>query len=202
MSIPSILAIATGVPEFRYTQTEIFEYMKPLFERVRHARSIFKRAGVDFRHMVVNRDFYHHEQGTQARNELYLAEALPLGEATIRRCLEAAGVGPEAVDDFFVVSCTGFDIPGLDLHLASRLGMRHDLRRTCVLGMGCYAAFPGLLRARRGGCQPPGPHRTGISARASAPCICSRTTASRTWSARPWFSDGASAALIRSPEES
>jgi alpha-pyrone synthase len=36
----------------------------------------------------------------------------------------------------------------LDLRLAGRLGMRADLRRTCVLGMGCYAAFPALQRAR------------------------------------------------------
>jgi predicted naringenin-chalcone synthase len=60
------------------------------------------------------------------------------------------------VDDLIVVSCTGLDIPGLDLRLAGRLGMRPDLRRTCVLGMGCYAAFPGLLRAREAAGTRPG----------------------------------------------
>jgi predicted naringenin-chalcone synthase len=34
--------------------------------------------------------------------------------------------------------------------------MRSDLRRTCILGMGCYAAFPGLLRAREAVSAQPG----------------------------------------------
>jgi predicted naringenin-chalcone synthase len=55
-----------------------------------------------------------------------------------------------------VASCTGLDIPGLDLRLAGRLGMRPDLRRTCVLGMGCYAAFPALQRAREAVTAAPG----------------------------------------------
>jgi len=156
MSIPAILSVATGVPQARYSQSEIFEYLQPLFERTRHARAIFTRAGVDHRHMVVDRAFYRQEQRTGARNEVYLTQAVPLGEATIRRCLAAASYTPDAIDDFFVVSCTGFDIPGLDLHLAGRLGMRSDLRRTCVLGMGCYGAFPALWRAREAVAGQPG----------------------------------------------
>lgn len=148
MNTAAILALATGVPANRYSQGEIFDYLQPLFERTRHARAIFRHAEVDYRHLVADREFYRAERGTQARNDFYLAQAVPLGAATIGRCLEAAGCTPAAVDDFFVVSCTGFDIPGLDLRLAGCLGMRPDLRRTCVLGMGCYGAFPGLQRAR------------------------------------------------------
>jgi alkylresorcinol/alkylpyrone synthase len=145
---PAIWAMATGLPGQRYSQAEVFDYLQGLFKRARPARAVFTHSDVDWRHMVADREFYQQAQGTAARNERYLLHALPLGAATIRRCLEAAGLGPEAVDDFFVVSCTGFDIPGLDLRLAGALGMRADLRRTCVLGMGCYGAFPALQRAR------------------------------------------------------
>jgi len=148
MASPSILSLATAVPEQRYPQAEIFDYLAPLFERTRHARAVFGRAGVAYRHMVVDRDFYTQERGTQARNEFYLAQALPLGEAAIRRCLAQSGHEPGDITDFFVVSCTGLDIPGLDLRLAGRLGMSSTLRRTCILGMGCYGAFPALQRAR------------------------------------------------------
>ena len=34
--------------------------------------------------------------------------------------------------------------------------MRSDLRRTCVLGMGCYGAFPALQRAREAVAHQPG----------------------------------------------
>ena len=122
----------------------------------RRIRAIYERVGISYRHTVVDGSYYTQERRTQARNERYLAEALPLGEAAIQRCLEAAGYAPDAVDDFFVVSCTGIAAPGLDLRLAGRMGMRPDLRRTCVLGMGCYAAFPGLLRAREAAAAQPG----------------------------------------------
>jgi predicted naringenin-chalcone synthase len=141
--------VATRAPKQRYSQPEVLDELSDLgFGQDRRARIIFARSGVEHRHFVVDRDFYSIEQTTQARNERYLDEALPLGEAAVCACLDAAGYPPQAVDDFLVVSCTGFDIPGLDLRLAGRLGMRPDLRRTNVLGMGCYGAFPALLRAR------------------------------------------------------
>lgn len=148
MADPAILALSTGVPPACYGQDEVFDFLQTLFVRTRHARTIFKHSGVEARHMAADREFYASDQGTQARNQRYLAEALPLGEATIRRCLDQAELHPADIDDFIAVSCTGLDIPGLDLRLAGQLGMRPDLRRTCVLGMGCYAAFPGLQRAR------------------------------------------------------
>ena len=93
MAVPKILSLATAVPAQRYPQAEIFEYLAPLFERTRHARAVFGRAGVAYRHLVVDREFYRREQRTQARNEYYLAHALPLGEEAIRRCEEVARVG-------------------------------------------------------------------------------------------------------------
>ncbi len=154
MGIPAIRGLATGVPGTRYSQAEVFEYLAQRQGGIsRHARKIFEHSGVAFRHVIVDKSYYAEERSTGVRNERYLAEALPLGEATIRRCLDASGHRPEDIDDFFAVSCTGYDIPGLDLHLAGRLGMRPDLRRTCVLGMGCYGAFPALLRAREAAAQ-------------------------------------------------
>ena len=156
MPVPVLLALTTAVPAARYAQAEIFEYLAPLFERTRHARAIFGRAGVAHRHMAADRDFYRQEQRTQARNERYMEYALPLGEEAIRGCLAQAGRAFSDITDFFVVSCTGFDIPGLDLRLAGKLGLRTDLRRTCVLGMGCYGAFPALQRAREAVSAAPG----------------------------------------------
>lgn len=153
MTYPAVLALATGVPEARYAQMDIAEYFVALqrnaTRRTRAMRLVFERSGVGFRHFVADEPFFREERSTRERNDMYMREAVPLGEATIRRGLESAGVSAQDVDDLIVVSCTGFAIPGLDLHLAARLGMRPDLQRSCVLGMGCYGAFPGLLRARQ-----------------------------------------------------
>jgi predicted naringenin-chalcone synthase len=200
MPHPAILALATGVPPQRYQQTEVFDYLQGLFVRTRHARTIFNRSGVDWRHMVVDREFYREPRGTGARNEFYLEQALPLGEATIARALDLAGCAPGAVDDFFVVSCTGFDIPGLDLRLAGRLGMRPDLRRTCVLGMGCYAAFPALQRAREAVAGRPG-RRALVLALELCSLHLQIDDSLENMVVSALFADGAAAAIIGEPPD-
>ncbi len=145
---PEVIGIGTAVPPRRYSQIEIFErFLAPHFGRNRRGRGIFAHAGVDFRHAAIDGSFYHRERTTAERNDQYLVHALPLGHDAIQRALEQANLTPTDITDFLVVSCTGLDIPGLDLRLAGSVGMRPDLRRTCVLGMGCYGAFPALLRA-------------------------------------------------------
>jgi len=160
MTTPRILGLGTGVPAGRYEQSEIADQLLKWGafgeRRARAVRTIFQRAGVRYRHMAVDDTYYDQERTTQARNDRYMAEAVPLGTATIRSGLERAGFKPQDVDDLIVVSCTGLSVPGLDLLLAGQLGMRPDLRRTCILGMGCYGAFPGLLRARQAVATEPG----------------------------------------------
>ncbi len=153
---PAIVGLATGWPSHTYSQAEILGYLQSQFKFNRFAPAIFEHAGVDCRAMVADETFYGDRPTTQQRNDRYLAEALPLGEDTLRRCLEQSGYSSEAIDDFIVVSCTGIDIPGLDLQLAGRLKLRPNVRRTCILGMGCYAAFPGLVRAREAVVAQPG----------------------------------------------
>ncbi|MES4787761.1 MAG: type III polyketide synthase, partial [Nitrospiraceae bacterium] len=97
---------------------------------------------------AVEGEYHHVRRGTEERNLRYMQDAVPLGAEVICKTLEKAQLHPQQIDQLTVVSCTGYDIPGLDLHLAGRLGLRPNLSRTCILGMGCYAAFPGLQRAR------------------------------------------------------
>jgi alkylresorcinol/alkylpyrone synthase len=150
MTYPAIHGLGTVVPSQRYSQTEVLErFLAPFLGNTSRVQSIFRNTGVGFRHAVVDGAYYAQQRGTQERNGRYMEEAIPLGEQAIRRCLTDADASMEDIDDFIVVSCTGLDTPGLDLRLAGRLGMRPDLERACVLGMGCYGAFPGLLRARQ-----------------------------------------------------
>jgi len=149
MTEAHILALGTAVPEARYDQAGLFrEHVKPYFRQNRHVETIFQNVGIRTRYLAAPPDFYRVERGTQARNEAYLVIAQELGKTAIERCLGSAGLDPQAVDDLIVISCTGIDTPGLDLLLAGKLGMRSDLKRSTILGMGCYAALPGLSRAR------------------------------------------------------
>ncbi|MCZ2859085.1 type III polyketide synthase [Blastococcus sp. VKM Ac-2987] len=115
------------------------------YEGVRAARRIFLGAGVRRRHAVANPvDEDLSGWGTGARMTRYIQEALPLGKQAVAGALDAAGLAPGDVGLFAVATCTGYATPGLDIRLASDLGMPAGLQRLLVGHMGCYAAIPGL----------------------------------------------------------
>jgi alkylresorcinol/alkylpyrone synthase len=112
---------------------------------LRAARRIFSSAGVRRRHAVANPlDEDLSNWGTGARMQRYVQEALPLGKQAVAGALDAAGLAPGDVGLFAVATCTGYATPGLDIRLASDLGMPAGLQRLLVGHMGCYAAIPGL----------------------------------------------------------
>ena len=78
----------------------------------------------------------------------YVQEALPLGKQAVAGALDDAGLAPGDVGLFAVATCTGYATPGLDIRLASDLGMPAGLQRLLVGHMGCYAALPGPRRGR------------------------------------------------------
>jgi predicted naringenin-chalcone synthase len=115
------------------------------YEGVRAAERIFMGAGVQRRHAVANpMDEDLSGWGTGARMTRYIQEALPLGKQAVAGALDAAGLAPGDVGLFAVATCTGYATPGLDIRLASDLGMPPGLQRLMVGHMGCYAAIPGL----------------------------------------------------------
>ncbi|MGY2129679.1 type III polyketide synthase [Blastococcus sp. SYSU DS0617] len=112
---------------------------------VRAAKRIFLGAGVRRRHAVANPlDEDLSNWGTGARMARYVQEALPLGKQAVAGALDAAGLAPGDVGLFAVATCTGYATPGLDIRLASDLGMPPGLQRLLIGHMGCYAAIPGL----------------------------------------------------------
>ncbi|MGH8791821.1 MAG: type III polyketide synthase [Stackebrandtia sp.] len=112
------------------------------------AERIFRNAGVDTRHGVVN-PLVEDVAGlsTAARMRRYETESIPLGEAALRQALDDAGVAASQLGLLAVVSCTGYATPGLDITLADRLGAAVDTQRVFIGHMGCYAAIPGLRAA-------------------------------------------------------
>lgn len=144
-----ITGIASAVPAHRHAQDAVYQMLYSQATDASKIEAIFKRSAIDSRHTVLpDLGFLLGNPSTRARNEVYVREAHKLAAEAIRRCLAGAKVQPGEIDSLVVVSSTGYEIPGLDLTLAKAFGMRSDLRRTSILGMGCYAAFPGLMRAR------------------------------------------------------
>lgn len=148
MTQPVILGIAIGVPANKHQQMDIHDRWLSPYIHSQRARAIFAAAEIETRYSVLaSASFLAANPSTQARNDLFIQAARPLAGAVINQALAKAGLAHTNIDHFIVVSCTGFDNPGLDVLVAADLGLRSDLRRTAIIGMGCHAGLTGLDRA-------------------------------------------------------
>jgi alkylresorcinol/alkylpyrone synthase len=101
-------------------------------------------AGVDTRHTVLPLADY----GAlgAAANDRYIEAATALGERALGAALAASGIAPDELDLLIVTSVTGVAVPSLDALLMPRLGLRSDVKRLPVFGLGCVAGAAGLAR--------------------------------------------------------
>jgi alkylresorcinol/alkylpyrone synthase len=114
----------------------------------RKQRALLERlhgnAGVDTRHTVFPLTDY--ATLGPAANDRYIEEATALGERALRGALAASGLDARDLDLLIVTSVTGVAVPSLDALLMPRLGLRADVKRLPVFGLGCVAGAAGLAR--------------------------------------------------------
>jgi len=108
---------------------------------------LFDRTGVDTRYFVRPPEWYAKGQSFETRNSVYAASALELAEEAARACLDRSGISPDTIDHIYFVTTTGLMTPSLDARLASKLGLRPDIRRLPLFGLGCAAGAGALVRA-------------------------------------------------------
>jgi len=155
-----IIGLGTATPTSALTQEQALQLnVSRTSAGPRQARvleRLYGRSGVLKRASVLENDgtlsaFYPDASPTQPhgpsvaeRMERYAREAPLLATAAARRCLRAAGVGPEEVSQVVTVSCTGFSAPGVDTALIRSLELRPGVGRTAIGYMGCHGAINGL----------------------------------------------------------
>ncbi len=148
--MPRILSVRSALPDNRLRQAEITDAFatrgrlgpaeRVLLERLHGA------AEVDTRHTALPIEQYAELRGAEAVNDRYIPEALLLGERALRRALDAANLSPADLDLLIVTSVTGVAVPSLDARLIPLLGLRPDIRRLPIFGLGCVAGAAALGR--------------------------------------------------------
>ncbi|WP_020521738.1 type III polyketide synthase [Catelliglobosispora koreensis] len=141
---PRIAAVEPAFPAQKYTQEEILAELSTVSGRVftRFAQS----AGVEHRHLALPIDQYRDLTGFTDANNAYIDVALELGERAIKAALDNAGFGPQDVDLIVSTTVTGLAVPSLEARLAERLGLRQDVKRLPLFGLGCVAGAAGVAR--------------------------------------------------------
>ena len=152
-----IRAARSAFPAYRYPQRDLTRAFAALTaagglrpgQRVLLER-LHANAGVDTRHTVLPIGEYTELAMLpgQARraNDRYIGEATALGERALRSALDAAGLAAPTLDLLIVTSVTGVAVPSLDALLIPRLGLRPDIKRLPMFGLGCVAGAAALGR--------------------------------------------------------
>ena len=145
-----ILAVRSAFPGQHHPQSDLIRPLAELTGLSPARRGLLDRlhgsAGVDSRHVALPLADYDGLRGIVARNDRYLEVALDVGERALRGALDAAGLTGGDVDLLIVTSVTGVAVPSLDARLIPRLGLRPDVKRLPIFGLGCVAGAAGLAR--------------------------------------------------------
>jgi alkylresorcinol/alkylpyrone synthase len=150
-NVPRLTALATAVPAYRIDQSDVACRARRLFPEaaatLERLLPIYANAGVETRYSCVPPDWYEQPHGWREKNQLYLEHAVELLERASRDCFDRSGLSPKDIDAVVAVSTTGIATPSLDALLIERLGLRSDVDRLPIFGLGCGGGVLGLSRA-------------------------------------------------------
>ncbi|HUR39250.1 MAG TPA: 3-oxoacyl-[acyl-carrier-protein] synthase III C-terminal domain-containing protein [Planctomycetota bacterium] len=146
----SILSVSTALPDHRISQEEALAVVRQVHsgrEDLQRLVRVFPNSGVKDRYFVYPAKAYLQERDFEERNLDYIEQGLNLAERAAKNCLRKAGVAVGDVDHLLLVTTTGLATPSLDARLVERLGLRSDVRRWPLFGLGCAGGAGGLTRA-------------------------------------------------------
>ncbi|MFE2145848.1 type III polyketide synthase [Streptomyces sp. NPDC059456] len=142
-----VLAVSSVFPPHRYRQSEIAaalaRFLPPGADTALLHR-LHAAVGVESRHLALPLERYGPSNDFGTANAHFVATAEELGARAVGAALAAARLEAGEVDLVMSTTVTGLATPSLEARIAARAGLRPDVRRLPLFGLGCAAGAAGL----------------------------------------------------------
>lgn len=198
--MPTLEALSTATPEHRVEQPEIRAVAEGFLEDVAPEHldllDVFDSAGIDARSLSRPFDWYLSGPGWSERSRAFEDVGTDLAEAVTVGALEDRGLPVSAVDGVLLVNTTGLATPSLDALLVDRLGLRPDVERVPIWGLGCAGGAAGLARASDLARANPGNRYLLVSLELCSLAFLQEDLSKRMIVAAALFGDGCAGALV------
>ncbi len=153
MSTPEPLALIAGtgvaLPPHRYEQDALIAAFQAVWGQEHHnsrrVAQLHAAVQVGGRNLALPMERYLDLDFTAA-NRAFIEVGTELGAEALSAALQEAGLEASALDAIFFTTVTGVSAPSLDARLVNRLGLRSDIKRVPMFGLGCVAGAAGLAR--------------------------------------------------------
>ena len=199
-----LLSLATALPPYSVEQSvakakarEVFGGRKALFDRL---SGVFDNAGIARRHIVAPTIWYEAHHGWEERNRVYLDACDALFREAASAAIAGAGLKPEDIDGVVMVSTTGIATPSIDARNGPAIGLREEIRRVPIFGMGCAGGVNGLATAARLAAAEPGSRWLFVTIETCSIAIRLDSDDPAAIVATAIFGDGAAAAVVQADQ--
>ena len=148
---PSIESVGRALPAHYADQEMLIATFRERWAEqhynLERLESLHRAVQVSGRYLAVPITEYVRLDSFAKRNQAWRRVAVEIGESAIRRALGAANLSVGDVDHLFFGTVTGVSTPSIDAQLMNRLGLRPNVKRTPIFGLGCVGGAATLARA-------------------------------------------------------
>jgi alkylresorcinol/alkylpyrone synthase len=148
--VTTVAAVRGVLPPNRYPQEQLTELFAEMCLPDTDSRALVHRlhrsARVATRHLALPIERYADLAGFTDANDAFISVAVDLGSEAVLGALADAGLEPGDVDLIMSTTVTGVAVPSIEARIAARIGLRPDVKRVPMLGLGCLAGAAGIAR--------------------------------------------------------
>jgi alkylresorcinol/alkylpyrone synthase len=149
--MPRLVAVATAVPPHRVDQADARSFAQTLFGNhftdLDRLLPLFDNAGIRSRYFSRPLEWFGSAHSFEEKNRIYIESATRLCVEASRKLFAHAKIDPRDIDFIIYVNTTGLATPSIDARLINDLGLRTNIQRTPVWGLGCAGGASGLSQA-------------------------------------------------------